>query len=201
MKKTAKPKSKPSKTTKSKSPAAKKKYVESHWAVFLVEGIISLAAGTYLLFADIADIPTLVAITGSVLIGLAVIDTLNTLYRRHKQHNWGIALVDALFEVAVGIAMLCLVNHSHIIHIALLAGYALVRGITGIFFGFASITDSTSRFFWVVGGMVACIIAFVIFADPNINDTLFVKIFGIFLMATGLADAFYGIHSQSGAKK
>lgn len=175
-------------------------YVESHWLVFILKGIIALLAGAFLLFTPSDDVPWLVTFIGFVLIGLAVVEVGNMFYRRIRQRDWGIPLAVGIFEAAVGITMILIARESHVVHIALLAGYALVRGVTNIVVGFVSFDNATSRFFWVASGMAGSIIAFVIFADQGISETTFIGVFGTFLMVMGLTDIFFGIHSRDELK-
>ena len=188
------------KKTTSSSTKDKQRYVESHWLVFIFKGIIAFLAGAYIMFTPGDNVPQLVTIIGSVLIGLAVVEIGNMLYRRIRQRRWGIPLVVAIFEAAVGITMILASNESHVVHIALLAGYALVRGVTNIIIGFVSFENLTDRFLWVTSGMVGSIIAFIIFADPGISEFTFIMIFGTFLMVLGLTDIFFGIHSRDQLK-
>jgi uncharacterized membrane protein HdeD (DUF308 family) len=185
-------KSTPVKTNKK----TKHKYVESHWLIFAIQGIIAISVGAYVMFTDNQDISYLVGIVGSVLIGLAIIELLNTIYRHQRQHNWGIAFSVAIFEAAVGTTMIFASSASHELHIALLAGYTLVRGVTSIVIGFASFDNLTDRFLWVTCGMVGSVIAFVIFADQGLSHTTFIKLFSTFLMVFGLTNIFFAIHSR-----
>jgi uncharacterized membrane protein HdeD (DUF308 family) len=176
------------------------RYVESHWLVFILKGIVTLLAGAFIMFTSSDDVPRLVTFIGCVLIGLAIVEIGNIFYRRIRQRSWGIPLVVAIFEAAVGIAMIMLSKESHVVHIALLAGYALVRGVTSIIIGFVSFSNSINRFLWVACGMACSVIAFVIFADQGLSETTFIKIFGTFLMILGLTDIFFGINSRDELK-
>jgi uncharacterized membrane protein HdeD (DUF308 family) len=198
VKKSAKPKTNKETKTKTKN---KRRYVESHWFVFMFKGIIALVAGAYLLFSGVSDVSKLIIICGSVLVGLAIVEILNIIYRRIRQHDWGIPLGVAIFEAAVGVTMICMNQQTHVIHIALLAGYALVRGVASIVIGFVSFSDMTDRFLWVACGIAGSVLAFVIFADPGVSETTFIKVFGTFLMVMGLTDTFFAIHSRDEINK
>ena len=174
----------------------KRKYVESHWLIFAFQGLIALFTGWYILFSPSEDIPHLVIVIGSVLVGLAIIELFNIIHRRRRQHDWGVPLGVAILEAGVGLAMILANSLSHEVHIALLAGYVLVRSVASIFIGFASFDNFTDRFLWVVCGMIGCIIGFVILADPGLSTTTFVKIFGTFMMVLGLTELVFAAHSR-----
>ena len=179
---------------------AKRKYVQSHWLIFGIQGLVALGAGAYIMFTNNTDVSQLVITVGTVLIGLGIIEIFNILHRKRRQDSWGIPLAVALFETTVGITMIMSSCQAHELHIVLLAGYTLVRGVTSIVIGFVSFKDQTDRFLWVACGMVTSIIGFVILADQGIGDTVFIKLFGTFLMALGLTNIFYSIHSREQPK-
>ena len=180
----------------------KRKYVESHWLVFVCKGIIALLAGAYIVFSGTHDAPHLVLVVGSVLIGLSIIEILNVFHRRRMQHNWGISLAVAIFEAGIGIALVSTNQEilsgqeGFALHIALLASYTIIRGVTSIAIGFTGFSNMTDRFLWITCGMVSTVIGFVILAHPDLSQPTFVKIFGTFLMVLGLTDTFFGIHSR-----
>lgn len=188
------------KSTKNGS-RSKRKYVESHWLIFALQGIIALLAGWFFLFTGNESVSQLVIIIGSVLIGLAVVEMFNIVHRHRRQHDWGIVLGVAILEAAVGIAMIVCNSIGHELHIALLAGYTVIRSVSSIIIGFASFSNMTDRFLWVVCGMVGCVIGFVILADPGISTTTFVKIFGTYLMVLGLTELTFAAHSRDELKQ
>ena len=196
MKKPAKSKLKLNQKAK---PTSRRKHFDSHWGIFGLQGIVALAAGAYLLFTNSDNSALLINITGAVLIILGIIEIFNILHRHHHRHSWGLQLIISLVELAIGVTVI--ISDNHYVHIALLAGYALVDGITAMIVGFKGFADSTSRFFWVACGMASSVIAFVIFADQNLSETTFIKLFGIFLMVLGLTSVFYAMHSRDGRQQ
>ena len=70
-----------------------KKYIESHWLVFALQGIVGLLFGWFVMFTNIQEVSTLVVISGSTLLALGVIDVANLIYRKRRQQNWGLALM------------------------------------------------------------------------------------------------------------
>lgn len=193
---------KPKKSTKATKPTkTRRKYVESHWLIFAIQGVIALFAGWYALFSPREDISHLVVVIGSALIGLAVIEIFNVIHRRSRQHDWGIPLVVAIIQAAIGTTMVVANASDHVLHIALLAGYTILYSITAIIIGFVSFDNMTDRFLWVVCGIIGAIIGFVLFSDPGLSETTFVKIFGSFLMVLGLTQLIFAIHSRDELKQ
>ena len=195
MKKSAKAKVK----IKAKSKAQTKVgHFESHWGIFSIQGVIALLIGAYLLFSGESS-NWLINVTGFSLIALGVVEIINILHRHRNNHSWGTQLAISLVEAAIGVVVI--ISDNHVLHIALLAGYALVDGVTSMVIGFTNFTNYVSRFFWVACGMVSSVIAFVIFADQGLSETTFIKLFATFLMVLGLTSVFFAIHSRDELKK
>ena len=174
----------------------KRKYIESHWLVFALQGIVVLLVGLYIMFTPREEVAHLTIIIGSTLLVLAVIEILNMIYRKKRQHNWGVALGAAIFELAVGIAMLIGTNTAYEFHIALLAAYTVIRSVIAIVTGFTAFQNMTDRFIWVVYGMVGCVLGFAILADPGLSEVMFAKLFSTYMMIWGLTDLVFAVHSR-----
>jgi uncharacterized membrane protein HdeD (DUF308 family) len=174
----------------------KRKYVESHWVIFGLQGVIEMLAGLYLMFATREDVPMLMGVIGCTLLGLGLIEVFNMLHRKRKQRSWGMPLGVGVFEVALGVGILLTMTMNYQIHIALLASYAVLRSMMSILIGFRSFTNSTDKFLWVICGIVGAILGFIILADPGVSETTFVKLFGTFLMVVGLTDLVFSAHSR-----
>ena len=191
------------KSKKSSKPGAntKRKYIESHWLIFGLRGLVALLAGWYIMFSSNQSIPHFVIFIGAVLISLALIEVFNMIHRRVRQHGWGLPLGVAVIEAGVGVVMITANSTSYELHIALLAGYTLLRGLASIVIGAVSAYNFTDRFLWLVCGIVGCIIGFVILADPGLSETTFVKIFGSFLMVFGITNIIFAAHSYDELKQ
>ncbi len=188
------------KTTKTQQKQPRRKYIESHWLIFGIQGIITLLSGWYILFTPSTDTRFIITVIGSVLLALSLVELFNILHRHRRQHSWFVPLGVAILEAAVGITLLITNNLSYELHIAILAGYTLLRSFSSIVVGFMDFKNLTDRFFWVVSGMVGAVIGFVILADPGISDTMFTKFFGTYLMILGLTHIFYAAHSRDQLK-
>ena len=178
----------------------KRKYVDSHWLIFAFEGAVALLFGWFALFTNLRDINALVSIVGSTLLGLGIIELFNLLRRAHLNETWGFTLVSALIEVGVAFALLFTADQELVWHLALIAGYTVVRGLFEILIGLKAIDDITDKFIWVITGICGAIMGFVILNSGNqtISDNalIFVKFFGAYMTLYGLANLIYGVHNH-----
>lgn len=178
----------------------KRKYVDSHWLIFAFEGAVALLFGWFALFTNLADTNALVSIVGSLLLGLGIIELFNLLRRAHLNETWGFTLFSALVEVGVAFALLFTAGQELVWHLALIAGYTVVRGVFEIIIGLKSVDDVTDKFIWVVVGICGAIMGFVILNTGNAvvtdNAPAFIKFFGAYMMLYGLANLIYGVHNH-----
>lgn len=181
----------------------KRRYVDSHWLIFAFEGVIALLFGWFALFTNLADTGALVSIVGSLLLGLGIIELFNLLRRAHLNETWGFTLVSALIEIATAFALLFTSDQNAVWHLALIAGYTVVRGIFEILIGLKAVDDITDKFIWIITGICGAVMGFVILnsgeATVENNAPTFIKFFGAYMMLYGLANLIYGVHNHDQA--
>lgn len=182
----------------------KRKYVDSHWLIFAFEGVVALLFGWFALFTNLKETDALVSIVGSALLGLGIIELFNLLRRTHLNETWGFTLVSALIEIGVAFALLFTADQELVWHLALIAGYTVIRGVFEILIGLKSVDDITDKFIWVVTGICGAIMGFVILNSGNEsvseNALTFIKFFGAYMTLYGLANLIYGVHNHDQAK-
>ncbi len=185
----------------------KRKYIESHWGVFVLKGLVSLGAGFYMMFTHRQDVNFLIQVVGWTMMVLGIIEVMNVVYRKRRAYNWGFPLALGVVEMGMSVALLYTVVPNATlaellpIRITMLACYVLVVSILTILIGFKSFSNLTDRFMWIVNGTLGCILAFVIFNAGNIDNIAHIMLFGTYLLINGLTDLFFGIHSKDELKE
>ncbi|MBR5620898.1 DUF308 domain-containing protein [Candidatus Saccharibacteria bacterium] len=175
-----------------------KKYVESHWLFYALQGVASLAFGGYLLFAVQDSVSELTAIVGVSLLCLGVIETFNLLYRKHYGDSLILSLILAVTEVGIALLMLFTRDYNMAWPLTLTAIYTIGRGILEIILAFKSMTDLTDRFMWIVCGITGAVIGVAILNSGNFMDsTAFIKFFSSYMMIYGVTNLFYGVHNRN----
>ena len=182
--------------------STKRKYIESHWGIFVLKGLISIAAGFYMMFTHRQDVDYLIQVTGWTMLALAVIEVANVVYRKRRSHNLAFPLALGIVEMIMSVALLYTINPNASstellpIRIAMLACYVLAASVITIAMGFKGFDNLTDRFMWIVNGTIGCILAFVIFNADIIGDLGHILLFGTYLLVNGLTDLFFGIHAK-----
>ena len=171
--------------------STKLKYIDSHWGVFALQGVVALLFGWFALFTGSSDIQTLVVIVGSVLLSLGIIELFNLLIRTRTRNTWGISLLLAiLFTYEQNVAW----------HLVVVAAYTIFRGIFELILGLRSIDDLTDKFSWVLTGICGCIMGIVILNSGRLGTTHFIKYFGSYMMVFGIVNLIYSIHNHEQSK-
>lgn len=180
--------------------STKLKYIDSHWGIFALQGIVALLFGWFALFTSSSDVQTLVVIVGSVLLSLGIIELLNLLIRTRTRNTWGISLFMAILEIGAALSLLFTYEQNVAWHLAVVAAYTTIRGIFEILLGLHSIDDLTDKFSWVLTGVCGCIMGIVILNSGRLGTTHFIKYFGSYMMVFGIVNLIYSIHNHEQSK-
>ncbi len=174
----------------------KRKYIDSHWLVFIFQGAIALFFGCLSLFTADEDSKTLIPIIGISLLSLAVVEFANSMYRSRHREGWLVATLVALFDAGFGLALLVVSSQSMAWRLVILAIYTALRGLFEIVIGFRTTVDPTDRFIWVLCGICGIIFGFAILNSGHLANVDFVRFFGAYMLILGISSLNYGIHNR-----
>lgn len=189
--------------------STKRKYIDSHWLVFAMHGVIGLVFGLYIISASLqvttvnslVTSQMLVNIVAIALLALGVIELLNMFYRSHKQETWGLSVVVAFLEIAAAFGLLFTQGQDIVWHLAIIAGYTVLRGVFEVLIGLRAIDDMTDKFIWIVCGICGIVLGFVILNSGRFdNAATFLQFFGAYMMVFGLGNLIYGVHNLNQKK-
>ena len=170
-----------------------RKYIDSHWLVFVVKGIVALLFGWLALFSMNRTFTFMVTLVGMFLLSLAVIEFVNAIYRAKTNSGWAISLFLALIDAIVAVTLLFTLKLDTTWHLVIIAAYTFLRGIGEIVDSFRTTTDPTDRFTWILGGMCGTIMGLVIFNSGE----FFIRFFGAYLIILGVCSLVYGVHNRA----
>lgn len=186
---------------KSKTLKAKKKamtedaYANSHWIIFFLQGLIELIFGAVVLFGGASDRKTLVTIVALVLLATSVTEFFNIVHRRIFRKSTGFIFAIIFVQVVVARLLLVTVDYDFLFHLALIAGYSVMRGITDLLVAFRSLVDRTDRFIWIVCGIVGMVFGFAILNSGHLSfNNSYIQFFGAYMMVFGFGNLIYAIN-------
>lgn len=174
----------------------KRKYIDSHWLVFAVQGALALALGWVVLFSPSVNLAYLMSIVGVFLLGLGMVELFNCLHRSRIGRGWVTSLSLAVVDVVIAMALLLTLNEPAVWHLTILAVYTLARGTFELLIGLRSADDLTDRFIWVITGICGIVMGIVIFNSSAVHFTEFVRFFGAYMMILGVASFIYAVHNH-----
>lgn len=170
-----------------------RKYIDSHWAIFVVRGVVALLFGWLALFNARWGFDSMITLAGVFLLSLSVIEFVNALHRARQKTGWGVSVTIAVIDAVVALSLLFTLGQDTTWHLAIIAGYTFLRGVFEIVSGFRTTVDPTDRFIWVLCGICGAIMGIVTF---NSGD-LFFRFFGAYLFALGICSLVYGVHNRA----
>lgn len=170
-----------------------RKYIDSHWLIFVIKGLVAIFFGGLALFDMRRDLDSMIALAGVFLLTLSIIEFINALYRARQKTGWAVSVALAVVDAVVALALLFTIGESSMWHLSLIALYTLLHGLFEIISGFRATVDPTDRFTWVFSGMIGSIMGVVIFN----SGSFFVRFFGVYLLIFGTCALFYGVHNRA----
>ena len=154
-----------------------RKYIDKHWAVFVLRSLLAGVFGFLLLFGGMADMEGVVVEISIFLLLMGIVDSVSALYNSTKKR--GFAKSDLTASVMV------------------LSIYTILSGVIDLFHGFVSTVEPTDRFIRVLAGVCGCVIGIVIFNAGDFELTTFVRFFGAYMLIVGVTSLIYGAHNRA----
>lgn len=177
--------------------AVKRKYIDSHWLVFMFQGVIALFFGCLTLFtSDDSSVCGMMPMVGIFLFALAVVELANAIYRSRRHDGWLVSVLIAAFDAIFGIAILLISDKPMAWQLSLVAAYTLLRGCFEILLGFRTTVDPTDRFIWLLCGACGIIFGFAIFNAGHLPNIDFLRFFGAYMIILGVSSLIYGRHNR-----
>ena len=174
----------------------KRKYIDSHWLVFIFQGAIALLFGCLTLFTSNETSTTLIPVIGIALLALSVVEFANSIYRTRNREGWMVSTAVAVADAVFGLLLLFLSDQGMAWHLSLIAIYTLLRGIFVLVLGFRTADDPTDHFIWILCGVCGIVFGFVIFNSGHLANVDFVRFFGAYMMILGVSSLIYSIHNR-----
>ena len=106
--------------------------ITSHWWVYLLRGILALAAGLLALVYPGAAILAVTLIFGAYAFIDGILAVTAAVRMNHADHNWIWLLVEGVLGIAVGIYVVIFPGAAALVLALLLGAWALVTGVLAI---------------------------------------------------------------------
>lgn len=174
-----------------------RKFIDKHWMLFLVRGILAATFGCYALFGGMKDIGNVVAVISVLLLLMGIVDAIGALYSSTKKHGWFNAVLDAGVDVTAALCLLFFAKDSLTSSLVVLAVYTIVSGVIDVFHSFLSTVDPTDRFIRGLAGICGFVIGLVILNAGSFEVSTFIRFFGAYMLLVGVTSLIYGVHNRA----
>lgn len=175
----------------------KRKYIDSHWLIFILQGMVALLFGCTMLFTAGKTSIELISTVGLSLIALAVVEIANLVHRSIKHQGLIISIIVALFDLIFGIILLLFSDQEAAWYMAMIAGYTVIRGVFEIVLGFRTTVDPTDQFIWILCGMCGAVFGVAILNSGQLGGNHYVRFFGAYMLILGICSLIYGAHNRT----
>ena len=174
-----------------------RRFIDKHWFIFIIRGVLAGIFGFIALFGSMADVENMIAIISLFLLFMGIIDSAGALYNSTKKHGWINSIIDAVIDVAAALLLLFLAQGNLVFGLMILSVYTVLSGVIDIFHGFLSTTDPTDRFIRILAGVCGCIMGAVIVNAGNFEVSTFIRFFGAYMLIVGVTSMIYGVHNRA----
>ncbi|MBR3180002.1 DUF308 domain-containing protein [Candidatus Saccharibacteria bacterium] len=175
----------------------KRKYIDKHWFMFIIRGILAAGFGCFALFGGMADLESMIAIISVFLLFMGIVDAAGALYASTKKHGWINSIIDSAIDVIAAVTLLFCANGDLTISLIIISVYTIISGVVDLFHGFLSTVDPTDRFIRVLAGVAGCVMGAVIINAGDFEITTFIRFFGAYLLIVGITSMIYGVHNRA----
>ena len=174
-----------------------RKYIDKHWIVFIIRGLMAGIFGALLLFGGMDQIVNVITEISVFLLMMGIIDSVSALYNSTKKRGWINSVIDAGIDVVATVALLFFAKNDLSISVLILSIYTIISGVIDLFHGFVSTVDPTDRFIRVLAGACGCVIGITILNAGKFEITTFARFFGAYMLIVGVTSAIYGVHNRA----
>ncbi|MBQ6313925.1 DUF308 domain-containing protein [Candidatus Saccharibacteria bacterium] len=174
-----------------------RKYIDKHWFIFIIRGLLAGIFGFLLLFGGLADLDGVIAMISIFLLLMGIVDSAGALYNSTKKHGWLNSVIDALIDIVAALSLLFFARGSLVTSLVIISIYVFISGVIDIFHGFLSTVDPTDRFIRILAGVLGCLMGLVIINAGNFEVMTFIRFFGVYMIIVGITSMIYGAHNRA----
>lgn len=174
-----------------------RRYIDKHWSVFVVRGLIAGIFGLLILFGGLANIEVAIAMISIFLLLLGIVDAVSALYNSAKKRGWANYVVDALIDIIAALALLFFAKFNIVSSLIIISAYTIISGLIDLFHGFVSTVDPTDRFIRLLAGVCGCIMGIAILNAGGFEISTFIRFFGAYMLIVGATSLIYGVHNRA----
>lgn len=173
----------------------KRKYIDKHWLVFCIRGVLALLTGFFCLSGQIVNFAQTSSLISIFLLTMGVVDASSALYNSTKKRGWINCVIDSLVDVIAALCLLLFTHDNVAYSTIVLAIYTTVSGVIDIIHSIVATEDNTDRFIRISVGVCGAVMGFIILNSGNFEISTFIRFFGAYMLVVGISSFIYGVHN------
>ena len=173
----------------------KRKYIDKHWLVFCIRGVLALITGFFCLSGQIVNFAQTSSLISIFLLTMGVVDASSALYNSTKKRGWVNCVIDSLIDVIAALCLLLFTHDNVAYSTIVLAIYTTVSGVIDIIHSIVATEDNTDRFIRIAVGVCGAVMGFIILNSGDFEISTFIRIFGAYMLVVGISSFIYGVHN------
>ena len=177
-----------------------KSIAKSAWWLFILSGVLSVLFGLFAVFWPGLTVSILVHIFGLFIVAIGVAWLVMSFADMKTNRVWWLWALLAIFAVVAGIYLLANPSTTITIFVILVATVVFARALVDLI-GASYAGDASSRWMWILLGVLGVVFGVVILVYPKSATTAFVWVVGLYAVIRGIADIIYAFRVKKNVKK
>ena len=177
-----------------------KSIAKSAWWLFILSGVLSVLFGLFAVFWPGLTVSILVHIFGLFIVAIGVAWLVMSFADMKTNRVWWLSALLAIFAVVAGIYLLANPSTTITIFVILVATVVFARALVDLI-GASYAGDASSRWMWILLGVLGVVFGVVILVYPKSATTAFVWVVGLYAVIRGIADIIYAFRVKKNVKK
>ena len=174
-----------------------RRYIDKHWFVFIIRGLLAGIFGFLMLFGRLNSIEGVIAMISVLLLFMGIVDATSALYNSTKKRGWANSIIDAGIDVVTAILLLFFARNNLVVSLIIISVYTALSGVIDLFHGFLSTVDPTDKFIRILTGVCGCVMGAVILNAGSFEVMTFIRFFGSYMLVVGVTSLIYGVHNHA----
>lgn len=174
-----------------------RRYIDKHWMMFILRGVLAGVFGLLLLFGGLVNLEEVISMISIFLLAMGIVDSAGALYNSAKRRGWVTSIIDAIIDIVAALALLFLASNNLVMGLVIISAYVFLSGVIDICHALFSTVDPTDRSIRVIAGALGFVMGCVILNAGTFEVEMFIRFFGVYMVIVGVTSMIYGAHNRA----
>lgn len=166
---------------------------KKNWLYLVMNGVISILIGVFLLLFQPDQMKVLVLYFGIVMVVIGVFMLFTAIRQIRQNKSAGMLLTESILTLVIGLIMMLFPTFSFKLFMILIGVWAIVIGIFQLAILISIKHQLKSKNILLFNGLLTIVLGVLLFFDPITTALFFLKIIGVFAVIFGILMIYFGI--------